>query len=275
MEAIKNAIRRNLSLEAREKIRIRMRWAIVGLHLISARFQTPRQIWRCGLSSELRFWDYWLTSHGATAPEDYLRRIDPMCEISEPVSGFIVSGNCKILDVGAGPLTILGKMYKGKRLDITAVDALGDEYADLLAKHGITPAIRTQTLESEKLTERFEHNSFDISYAENTLDHSHDPVLAIEEMLAVTKSQGAVVLIHSPNEGSDGAYLGLHQWNFKNVNGDFVISSPCRPTANISSRLRDRADIEVRRRPSDGSIVVTMVKHNPVTASVLGYSKKS
>jgi SAM-dependent methyltransferase len=197
-----------------------------------------------------------------------------MCEISEPVYSFIKSGNCKILDVGAGPLTILGKIYKGQRLDITAVDALGDEYADLLAKHGITPAIRTQTLESEKLTERFEQNTFDISYAENTLDHSYDPVLAIDQMLAVTKGGGAVVLIHSPNEGSEAAYLGLHQWNFKDVNGDFVISSPCRPTVNISNSLRDRADIEVGRRPSDACVVVTMVKHNPVTASPLGHPKE-
>ena len=260
MDAIKNAIKRHLSLEVREKLRPRLHWAFVGLHLISARFRTTKRIWSRGLSSELAFWDYWLTSHGSSSPEDYLRRIDPMCEISKPVSNFIQSGSCKILDVGAGPLTILGKMYKGKRLDITAVDALGDEYAHLLAKHGISPAIKTQTLESEKLTERFAHNTFDISYSENSLDHSYDPVLAIEKMLDVTKSGGVVVLIHVPNVASESHYLGLHQWNFKNVDGDFVISSPCRPTVNISNRLRDRADIEVGRRPSDGCIVVTMVK---------------
>ena len=209
--AIKNVIRRHLSLRVRDKIKARMHWAFVGLHFISARFHTTKQIWSSGLSSELAFWDYWLTSQGATAREDYLRRIDPMCEISGPVSTFIQSGNCKILDVGAGPLTILGKMYKGERLNITAVDALGDEYAHLLAKHGINPAIKTQTLESEKLTERFAHNTFDISYAENSLDHCYDPVLAIEEMLNVIKSCGTVVLIHSPNEGSDSQYLGLHQ----------------------------------------------------------------
>lgn len=107
------------------------------------------------------------------------------------------------------------------------------------------------------------------------MDHSYDPVLAIEQMLDVTKSGGAVVLIHSPNEGSDAHYLGLHQWNFKNINGDFVISSPWRPTVNLSDRLRDRADIVVGSRPSDESIVVTMVKHNPVAASLRGHSKKS
>jgi SAM-dependent methyltransferase len=260
VEAIKNAIRRHLSLEVREKLRPRMHWVFVGLHLISARFHTAKQIWGRGLSSELAFWDYWLTSHGSSSPEDYLRRIDPMSEISKPVSNFIQSGNCKILDVGAGPLTILGKLYRGQRLDITAVDVLADEYAHLLAKHGINPTIKTQTLESEKLTARFAHNTFDISYSENSLDHSYDPVLAIEEMLDVTKSGGAVVLIHIPNVASESHYLGLHQWNFKNVNGDFVVSSPCRPTVNITNRFRGRADIEVGTRLSDGSIVVTMFK---------------
>jgi SAM-dependent methyltransferase len=260
VEAIKNVFRRTLSADARAKVKIKTRWVLVGINLISSRFHTTKDIWHHRIPSELTFWDYWLTSHGATAPADYLRRIDPMCEISEPAASFIKSAHCKILDVGAGPLTILGKMYKGQRLDITAVDVLGDEYALLLEKHGITPSVKTHSLESEKLAERFAHNSFDISYAENTLDHSYDPVLAIEQMLNVTKCGGAVILVHSPNEGSDSCYLGLHQWNFKIADGDFVISSPGRPTVNISKRLRDRANIRVGTRPADGSIVVTMVK---------------
>lgn len=267
MKTNKKAIEHHLDLGVREKARRRLRWAFVGSHLISARFRTTEQIWSRRLSSELAFWDYWLTSHGATAPEDYLRRIDPVSEIAEPVSNFIDSENCKILDVGAGPLTILGKMYKGERLDITAVDALGDEYAQLLTKHGIDPAIKTQTCKSEKLTEHFAHDTFDISYAENSLDHSYDPVLAIEEMLAVTRIGGTIILVHSPDVGSYSYYRGLHQWNFKNVNRDFVIASPSRPTVNMSNRLRDRADIEVGRRPSDGYIVVTMVKRKTLCAA--------
>lgn len=258
---IKTIARRTLSVGCRERIKPKLKWLLVAFHGIYAHLRSAKQIWCSALPTELYFWDYWLTSHGAAAPEDYKRRLDPDCPIDEFVSRFIHSDHCDILDVGAGPLTILGKIHQGHRLNIVAVDVLADEYNELLARHGITPIVKTQRLEGEKLTARFQPFSFDITYAENCLDHCYDPALAIDQMFTVTRSGGAVILIHCPNEGQDGGYLGLHQWNFLNKNGEFVIESPARPAVNISARYAKSADLVVTTRQEDGFLVVTMFKH--------------
>ncbi len=56
----------------------------------------------------------------------------------------------RILDVGAGPLTVLGKRLTGVQIDITAVDPLAGDYGTLLQRHGIAPPIRTQWCEGER-----------------------------------------------------------------------------------------------------------------------------
>jgi SAM-dependent methyltransferase len=140
------------------------------------------------------------------------------------------------------------------------VDALADKYQDLLAKHGIVPLVRTEALAAERLTDRFPYKSFDISYAENSLDHSYDPGRAIEEMFAITKKGGVVILSHPPSEGADCGYQGLHQWNFKNCNGEFVISSPACRTVNISRRYSQLASIVLSAR-HNGHLVVEILKN--------------
>src|SRR5882672_9093724 len=44
----------------------------------------------------------------------------------------ISTPDISILDVGSGPLTSVGQTYPGKRIEVTAVDPLADEYIALL-----------------------------------------------------------------------------------------------------------------------------------------------
>jgi SAM-dependent methyltransferase len=140
------------------------------------------------------------------------------------------------------------------------VDTLGDEYQKLLKKYGVVPLVPTQQLDAEKLSERFAPDTFDIAHARNCLDHSYDPVLAIEQMLLVTKPGGVVALVHSHNEGAVELYRGLHQWNFRKEGDRFLIASPGLPTVDMTERLRNRVVMNLYIRPSDDWLVVTMRK---------------
>jgi len=236
-----------------------VRWIFRISYAISSKFHSPRSIWNRELETEVYFWDHWLASKAVSAPGDYARRLDPNCPIAPPVSKYVTSADCKILDVGAGPLTILGKVHNGFRPSIIAVDALADRYEELLAKHGIVPIVKTEALEAERLTERFPAESFDISYAENCLDHCYDPVRAIEQMFTVVKKGGVVILVHSPDVGAKAGYEGLHQWNFRNWHSEFLISSPAYATINISQRYSQRASVVLSTR-EDGYLIVEMLK---------------
>ena len=178
--------------------------------------------WSTGVPSEVDFWTGWIRSKGNEYPQDFERRLcmnDAWAADNVPVP----LPTWAILDVGSGPLTRLNKTVGGKPLNITAVDPLAPYYDRLLDSHGVVPPIRTKQGFAEDLTVLFGENTFDMVTCQNALDHSIDPLRAIDEMLAVAKVGGCVVLTHAFNEGQREGYCGLHQWNFDYQNGKFVI----------------------------------------------------
>ena len=179
-----------------------------------------RFLWRTRKSSEVDFWAGWLVGAPGTEQwaSDREARLDPDTEIRDPLVRAELERNpaekIAILDVGAGPLTMLGYRYPGKSLTIVAVDPLADEYDGLLRGAGIEPPVRTTHVAGEALLEHFGLGSFDIAYASNALDHSADPFTIISNMVAVARPGGVVLLRHKRNEGEQARYGGLHQWNF-------------------------------------------------------------
>lgn len=172
-------------------------------------------IWSQGIQPEFNFWYRWLTTRGAEWPADYQFRTDPNSELQEAFARTLPQGPTppKILDVGAGPMTFLGKKLRGQSLDITAVDALADLY-DILPFPSGLPLIKTQKCFSEELSQMFRENTFDLTIANNTLDHSIDPVQAIREMIKITKPGGSIITQHAANEAKKHNYHAFHQWNF-------------------------------------------------------------
>lgn len=217
----------------------------------------PHERWESRLPTEVNFWRRYFDTKGLDWPHEFRERLDPNIPVRPEVQEFVAAAGTKILDVGAGPLTVMGKVCKGQRLNITAVDPLAPAYDELLRAHNLVPPVRTIKGDAEKLTDLFPLNSFDLAFAQNCLDHSYDPALAIEQMLAVTRSGGIVLLRHAVNEGTNELYRGLHQWNFREVGGDFIIATPGRPDANMSKRLPASVRISY---DSDGWMRVAIYK---------------
>lgn len=129
----------------------------------------------------------------------------------------------KVLDVGAGPITLLGKCLDGRTIDLTACDPLAPFYDEIADRHGVKRPVVTEMAFAEDLTAYYEPDTFDIVHCSNALDHSFDPVRGLEEMFVVTKLGGRIVLQHAVNEAVYGEYDGLHQWNFDEEGGHFII----------------------------------------------------
>lgn len=188
--------------------------------------------WESGLGSEIKFWDDWLSNYGLRWPEEYRNRLNltyPLAENLRKCIDHLPQKDIKILDVGAGPLTSLGKKHPSKRLIIIPTDALAKHYDALLEKHHIHPPVRTLAVEAERLTNFFPSNTFDLVYARNSIDHCYNPLEAIRKMLVVLKHDCFLVLEHSENEAESELYSGLHQWNFTiNRKGAFIIKGKSR-----------------------------------------------
>jgi len=163
----------------------------------------------------------------------------------------------RILDVGAGPITLLGRTHPTKRIEIVATDALADEYDRIMQKYGVTPPVRTIYAQAERLGKVFPANSFDLVTAQNSIDHTFHPLRAIRQMLRVAKAGCYVLLNHTENEADKEHNIGLHQWNFTVCDGDFVIRGPS-VTWNVSRLLAAQGEFECSCR--DGWVQVHIKK---------------
>jgi SAM-dependent methyltransferase len=180
--------------------------------------------WQEALPEELQFWQGALKDGLST----YEWRLDPDLELQADLKRLIDAppgALVQILDVGAGPLSTVGKKWEGRTVRLIPIDPLAVEYRTMLTRLKIQPPIFTEAGHGEKLLEKFPENYFDIAYASNSLDHSYDPLLAIRQMFAVVKPEGSVYLWHFANVAVAEGYAGLHQWNFDIKNGDMILSN--------------------------------------------------
>jgi len=205
---------------------------------------TTKNKWRKGIRSSVLFWDKYFRTKGSRWSNKYGLRFDPQLPLQpRPASLLPNREEVYILDVGAGPLTYLGKIVEGKKIHISAVDALSNEYDRILKNYEIEPLVRTEELDAERLTTRFSTNTFDLVFARNCIDHSYDPELAIEQMILVVKRGCYVLMEHHPDEAKTENYSGQHQWNFSMSElGDFLIRSR-RSVVNITKKYSKLCDV--------------------------------
>ncbi|MEZ5384374.1 MAG: methyltransferase domain-containing protein [Prosthecobacter sp.] len=222
--------------------------------------------WQSGQKSERAFWDRYLKTRGLRWRDEFERRMSPELELDAELAGLLsaalVAGEPpKIVDVGAGPLSVVGKRMGGMTVQLTALDPLAAEYDKLLKKHGLQPPVRTQLGKAEDVPDLLPKESFDLAHARNCLDHGLDPFFAVVQMLSVVKPGGYVYLKHRPNEGINEDWHGLHQWNFSiSAAGDFTISSR-NAEMNVNQALVGVAEVRCEmRQESDGEWLVVIIQ---------------
>ncbi len=204
--------------------------------------------WDQSLPEELRFWEEALKDEGRRwIRSEYQERMDPSLELQEELKRLIPAppgAVVRLLDVGAGPLTRLGKRWQGRTLQLYPLDPLAGEYKALLARLHLRPPVLTETGHGERLTEQFEPNYFDLAYASNALDHSYDPLLAIRQMFAVVKPGCSVYLWHFAAVGAAEGYQGLHQWNFDIERGDMILSDGRGQRHSLAGAFQGAGELE-------------------------------
>lgn len=204
--------------------------------------------WESGIGEEVGFWAYWLANGGAEYAEDFRFRFAAASLLQEHITAVLpltLGQTVQILDVGAGPLTYLGKQWPGHAVQITAIDPLAEAYDKLLRKYGLTPPVRTQKGVGECLVEQFGEDRFDLVHARNCIDHGYDPCRAIEQMVAVTKPGGLVYMHHAVDEAKAQNFQGFHRWNLFSKEGDLYVGNLTREI-NVSAVLHPVADVETQ-----------------------------
>jgi SAM-dependent methyltransferase len=218
-------------------------------------------LWQRNLLSEQIFWRNWIESKGGRWPQHFSNRIASKRALKIDLAKLLPCNSCqvKILDVGAGPLTVLGNYLQGFEISITPIDALADSYDQMLRNARIVAPVPTIKMRAEELVKHYPENHFDLSYSRNAIDHTHDAIRSILAMVHVTKVGGYVVLEHRIAEGRRARYRGLHAWNFLSEKDTFYISSP-NGRQNMNQLLNDKCRIKCRNEHNQGWLTIEMEK---------------
>jgi len=187
-----------------------------------------RLTWKMSLPSEVSFWEDYIRTRGGNchAEEEFTFRTAADSELQPWLREWLNvpdGTELRALDVGAGPLTWIGKKWGDRRLHIVAVDPLADSYNTLMDRYGIQPPVRTECGNGEDIVARFGAQAFDLVFARNSLDHSFDAIRAVTSIVEVAKPGGVIFLWHNPDEAEGLDYQGLHQWNFRLENGELIV----------------------------------------------------
>lgn len=177
--------------------------------------------WLEGVPSEVKFWNTYMASRGATGSHNWEEVIsaDRPFRLEEDLE----KAATRFLDAGSGPFSRCGFKTSRTALSFVAVDALAPAYARLKQMYGIVSGMQPQFGFTEILSDIFPPESFDIVHMSNSLDHCIDPVLGLYNLFHVCAQGGKVILRHAKNEGASAHYDGLHQWNLCVEKGRFVI----------------------------------------------------
>jgi SAM-dependent methyltransferase len=220
--------------------------------------------WETSLPEEVHFWAKALADPARNwVLEEFSQRTNPELPLQQELRD-LLGEDCgpvvRILDVGAGPLTRLGKVWRGKTLEIVPTDPLAPEYDRILREIDLQPVVRTIAIQGEQLTKHFSSGAFDIAYASNSLDHTEDPLEIIRQMAVLVKVGGYLYLWHFVNSGIGEHYSGLHQWNFGGSHNDLFIDNGRR---RFSAQQTLGANYEIRSKHEHAfgvNVIVTTIR---------------
>lgn len=236
--------------------------------LLRRPLQDPSKDRDQALREEVDFWYQYLATGGRRWPEQFVQSIDPTAEVTDPILREVLSElpeeEVSILDVGAGPATSVGYRFPGKRLEITPVDPLADAYRELWTELGMKPPVWTVAGEGEHLADQFGKDSFEVVYARNAIDHVVDASAVIKNMLATVRSGGYIVMRHVRNEAKNANYTQLHQWNFDERDGHFVLWRRRGHELDLTELLANQAEVRCAR---DGKWVTAVLHRAPLALS--------
>jgi SAM-dependent methyltransferase len=155
---------------------------------------------------------------------DFENRANPDRLLQPELAKLLPAGNNRplVLDVGCGPLSTIGIVFSGGRVDLHGADPLADNYRELLAGIQVEPNCKLITCPGQDLQKQLGSDVYDLVTSVNALDHAESPMEVLKNMVAVCKKGGFVYLYHCENEGLHERYRGMHQWNFRKEKDQLV-----------------------------------------------------
>jgi hypothetical protein len=113
-----------------------------------------------------------------------------------------------VLDLGSGAVSILNGLVPTDQLYVT--DPLAELY-ECVFDYDQHQLRAPHPLAAECIPDYWK--DFHIVHMRNALDHSQDPILALQRMINACAEDGYVIIQGFANEADAEKWQGMHQWN--------------------------------------------------------------
>lgn len=171
-----------------------------------------------GAREEIEFWRAVFEEHQAGGQRWINDFLDPARPLQPEIVARLPSSpagdHYTILDVGCGPVSVIGYLTEPNRAAIVGVDPLADQYRELYRHYDLHNPIDLRRGFAERLTDSFRPASVDFVNCVNALDHCYDPRQALSSLVTVLREGCFAHLEVFVNEAEYASYTGFHQWNF-------------------------------------------------------------
>jgi len=178
--------------------------------------------WASGIKDEIAFWHRFCENKGAP---HWVHQYEYLENAKDFIRPGLLEGKTEVdvLDVGCGAISQIGNVSEHCKINVNSADPLAPAYEQLYKHHKLSPYSAPVFALGERLTDAFEHETFDIVTMTNALDHSFSPMVVIKQMLMIAKTGGFVYLQHQADEAEYEKYSGFHQWNVNEDGGDLIL----------------------------------------------------
>ncbi|MFX0069896.1 MAG: class I SAM-dependent methyltransferase [Candidatus Hermodarchaeota archaeon] len=128
------------------------------------------------------------------------------------------------LEIGSGPNSNLSYWVDNRLLKVVAIDPLANIYKNIMKrlkyKYPITPI----KVKGEDLMNYFHEEQFHIIFAQNSLDHTEDPLVCFKNAYNLLKKGGLLFICSNVKEGSRKSWVGMHKFDIYVENENLLLA---------------------------------------------------
>jgi len=124
---------------------------------------------------------------------------------------FYKNEKLKLLEIGSGPVSNLAYYVDKDLFEVIAIDPLAGFYQKIMNKFNYEFPIKPISINCEDLLKFFRKETFHIIYAQNSIDHTNNPIICLNNAYHLLKNNGILFIRNNIKEGSRKGWIGLHK----------------------------------------------------------------
>ena len=148
-----------------------------------------------------------------------------------------------MLEIDSGPISNLAYYVDNDLFEVIAIDPLAEFYKKIMKNLKYEFPIKPISINCEKLMKFYRKETFHIIYAQNSIDHTDDPVICLNNAYHLLKNNGILFVRNNIKEGTRKNWIGLHKHDVYLSKDTLLHSNQAGKTTNIFGNVDIKLEV--------------------------------